>query len=294
MFIPEWIPTALTEPIARVGVPVIGFSENYSFVAGTACIIAPGLAITASHVIEDCFNRIDGQPPKTGETSKANIVTFTAGEPGHPYVPLRVHRAFYTDVTDIALLFLTPSSAKFSAFEWPRPHLRLLPPRVGSNIRAFGYPKSKIEIVDARNHIKLAGRVTTGIVQEIHHRQRDAGMLKFPCYRTNARFEGGMSGGPVLDDSGAICGLVVAGLPPDAPDVEHYSHALTLWPMLSIVLDLPRQGYAKQARYPLFDLASLGGLKTGGLECVRTQAAPNGAWAVSCTYVFSELDTPLS
>ena len=38
-------------------------------------------------------------------------------------------------------------------------------------------------------------------------------MLAFPCYEINARFDPGMSGGLVVDELGAVCGLVCSTLP---------------------------------------------------------------------------------
>ena len=37
-------------------------------------------------------------------------------------------------------------------------------------------------------------------------------MLPFPCYHVGARFDAGMSGGPVFDEYGSLCGLVCASL----------------------------------------------------------------------------------
>lgn len=36
-------------------------------------------------------------------------------------------------------------------------------------------------------------------------------MLQFPCFRTNARFKPGMSGGPVLGENGKIIGIICSG-----------------------------------------------------------------------------------
>ena len=51
---------------------------------------------------------------------------------------------------------------------------------------------------------------SVGVVREIHDWRRDKVNLPFPCYRVGARFDAGMSGGPVFDEYGSLCGLVCA------------------------------------------------------------------------------------
>jgi hypothetical protein len=46
----------------------------------------------------------------------------------------------------------------------------------------------------------------TGKVQEVHDERRDSGRLSFPCFRTNARYDPAMSGGPVFAEDGHLCG----------------------------------------------------------------------------------------
>jgi hypothetical protein len=63
-----------------------------------------------------------------------------------------------------------------------------------------------------------------------------------------------MSGGPVFNSSGHSCGLVCSGLAPIAPEDEHASYAVALWPAMAIPIELNRPGYPPEVRYPAFDL----------------------------------------
>lgn len=81
---------------------------------------------------------------------------------------------------------------------------------------AFGYCESQIEVtegVEGTHHIVLNDVPTTSIgkVGQIFAERRDSSMLTFPCFEVYARFAQGMSGGLVIDEDGALCGLVCAG-----------------------------------------------------------------------------------
>jgi hypothetical protein len=77
--------------------------------------------------------------------------------------------------------------------------------------------------------------VSTGTIRKIYSWTRDSFFMPFPCYQVSARFDAGMSGGPVFDESGAICGLVCSGhKPADDEDGEPISYASTLWPLFQL------------------------------------------------------------
>jgi hypothetical protein len=166
-----------------------------------------------------------------------------------------VTRFWSSDISDIVLLRLTPYSVGATDYRFRHLTLDLLPPDVGERITAFGYHENEV-VSPGEKMVTLRQRAATshGQVVEIHHEFRDKGFLRFPCFRTNARFEGGMSGGPVFNSSRQLCGLVCSGLPPFTTDGEHTSYAVSLWPAMAIPIDLSRVGYPPDARYPLFDL----------------------------------------
>lgn len=85
--------------------------------------------------------------------------------------------------------------------------------------------------------IARKGSTSVGTVVEIHDERRDNFSITWPCFRVNARFDGGMSGGPVFNEAGELCGLVCACMPPGEPGGDHVSYVTSLWPMLAIELD---------------------------------------------------------
>jgi hypothetical protein len=113
-----------------------------------------------------------------------------------------------------------------------------MPPAVGERISAFGYPKTDVDASQGALNITLNPYTSVGEVTEIFPVKRDSGLLRFPCYSTNARFEHGMSGGPIFNDDGNVCGIICDGLPHEE-GVDDHSHGSTLWPLSGFLVDLP-------------------------------------------------------
>jgi hypothetical protein len=149
----------------------------------------------------------------------------------------------------------------------------MVPPPVGQTVVAFGYRKGEITVTegsDGVHHIKLNDRATTsmGTIRQVYPFGRDAVMLPFPCFEIEARFEPGMSGGLVVDESGRLCGLICASLQHNDPDVPPISYAASLSPMLRTVISTNRGGdrYPKGVSHPVIDLAIDGFIKVVDLH----------------------------
>jgi len=69
-----------------------------------------------------------------------------------------------------------------------------------------------------------------------------------------------MSGGPVFNEAGHLCGLICSSLPATNPGEEHASYAASLWAAMAIVIRLDRRGHPSGTRYPLLELARDGTL----------------------------------
>lgn len=65
-----------------------------------------------------------------------------------------------------------------------------------------------------------------------------------------------MSGGPVFNDDGEVCGIICSSLPADEECNEHISYVTTLWPLMGMKIDANRDGdYPNNVVYPVLDLA---------------------------------------
>jgi Trypsin-like peptidase domain len=121
-----------------------------------------------------------------------------------------IDKIWTSSITDAAFLRLRPMSEECQNHEWRLPRLSLLPPPVGSEVHCFGYPHSKATLTDTNGNsvsIRLEQSPTTskGTVIAVFNERRDSFQFPFACFQTDARFDGGMSGGPVFS-GGYLCG----------------------------------------------------------------------------------------
>jgi hypothetical protein len=263
------------DPISEIAMRVVIERSDWQLeVIGTATLIAGHLAITARHVLEHAIRTYGANHASGGIEVNAFELKLYQVLPGPIYRIWRVVSAWPCD-TDIAILHLglDRSSLPVEAIEWKQPRLRVLPPPVGQTIVAFGYRETAISVEErdgGQHHIELNDRPTTSIgkITQVFPTGRDRVMLPFPCFEIEARFDPGMSGGIVIDEQGALCGLICASLQQSDPDAAPVSYVASLWPMLKTVISVDRgERYPKGLSYPLMDAA-----KDGLISVVDLQA----------------------
>jgi hypothetical protein len=260
--------------IGEVSIPILGHSfEGAIWASGTAVVIAPSLAMTARHVVDDYLNRFGCSDSGDGTLDpKFRLLSYIALQGGEGLITLAVGRIWHHPALDIALLELLYNETLPKNHRWNLPKLALSPPRRGSAIAVFGYPSSSIELPQSESVLptwQMHPRISTGTVQEIHPQCRDTCLLPFPCFRTNARFDGGTSGAPVFNEDGDVCGIVCSSMPPMQEEDGHVSYASLLWPAMGISIDLPWSKYPAGYKYPLYELASAGHISTQSLDRVQ-------------------------
>jgi hypothetical protein len=212
VFVDSPLPSPINEIVVQITSAVDG-EDHYA--SGTGVIIAPYLALAARHVLEEHWGRHHGGSlPLTGEAT-TRFSFLLAQQIGNELNLWTVTRVWVSNLTDIVLLRLTPHSTGAAAYAFRALPIDVVPPRVGERVFAFGYSDSATEVV-APKELKISHRpiTTHGDVIEVHHQQRDPVKMPFPCFRTNARFDGGMSGGPVFNQAGHLCGLICSSYPP--------------------------------------------------------------------------------
>jgi len=148
--------------------------------------------------------------------------------------------------------------------------MTMLPPPVGSEVRAFGYHACSAAVGDQTVTIDWGASTSIGRVIEIHPERRDSSSLAWPCFRTDARYDGGMSGAPVFDQNNHLCGLVSTSMPPFEDGESYVSYVTLLWPMLAIEIDILRAHHAP-GLYPALELARDGMIAAEHWEKVAIQ-----------------------
>jgi hypothetical protein len=262
--IPDFRNTEPTSVINKVSAHLVVFPDAMNaYQSGSCCRIARSLYLTAAHVVTDWVARF-------GETTE---IWAVHAETGPKYSIWSVDCAWLNPLSDLALLHAKPlNDIAATDKEWPSLALDLAPPVVGERIVGFGHHSPTYNITmgqDGVRHIEVMspGAATVGEVREVHYERRD-GRLNFPCYRVNARFDGGMSGGPVLNDRGRVCGVICSNLPPLNEREEHASYATTLWPLMATQLTIGTNGQECEP-YSLIELARRGIIQAHDHEHVQ-------------------------
>ena len=148
-------------------------TETESVFSGTGFFVAPNRLVTNNHVVKDCRKLIE--------------IRF-ADEPSRPAT---AYINAQDDTNDLALLHteLTPPSvASFG-----------LPPRLGERVATYGFPYSDILSPD--------GNFTLGDVTARTGMKDDS---RF--FQVSVPIQPGNSGGPLLDMSGNVVGIITAQL----------------------------------------------------------------------------------
>jgi hypothetical protein len=261
--------TDLSSVITEFVLAVTAVKDGKYYPCGTAIMIAPRIALTARHVIESCLNQIeDKQTASVGNVNGSFSLQFAQIQEGKTGALWFTIRVYYHTKSDIAIFLLTPFSEAANNYKGDKfPLIELLPPTVGSRIFGFGYHSQ--EMVEAEMTWNVNPSTTSGQVLEVFVERRDEGLLNFPCYRTNAKFAPGMSGGPIFNERGCLCGLMSSNLPPINDGEEDASFIATLWPMLAIPVDFNRVNMAQGVSYPVYELIKDGFIKAREKEKIR-------------------------
>ncbi len=281
----RFVGTPLDSPITKIGLPLIAVNERReAFIWGSACLIAPWLGMTAAHVVHGYSRGIEGKEPPPGYSErKYELVTIVITDQGKTTLPLFVGRVWTNDASDIAVFELAPGGPMNLDRVWEVPVLDLHPPRIGERVSAFGYPRSSVSATsEGAFEARTDATTSAGIVTAVHETRRDRGLLKYPCFEADARFDPGMSGGPVLNERGHVCGVIASGLSEGDEGTDHRSAAWSLWPMMGLMVNFDwKDRHPTGGHFSMHEFAEAK-MDTRGLEDVSVSANSDGTATVSC------------
>ncbi|MGA1859173.1 serine protease [Azospirillum sp. 11R-A] len=208
-----------------------------------------GLCMTARHVIEEGVQAPDGISYKDlDEKEDGYFGALYISSEEHPENPdhilggfLPMDKVYFCNGLDIALfkLKLPVNELTGEMLRFPLHQLRLSLPGVGEPFFSLGYrtmdwQKGMVENGYDVSHKYSASR---GQVEELHAGGRDRSMLPYPCFRTSARLDGGMSGGPLVDNFGRVFGVVCSSFG-TASDDGYISYASLIGPAMAMTLEV--------------------------------------------------------
>lgn len=102
-------------------------------------------------------------------------------------------------------------------------------------------------------------------------------------FMVNARFDGGMSGGPIFSDSGNLCGIISTNFSLHEQGQECISYGATLWPIMGTPLDIDMRTGLQCERYCFVDLAKQGVIRIEDVAAISATLL-SGSPDFSATY----------
>jgi hypothetical protein len=279
--IPSFTPTPHGSPITEFALSITSLRDDDEFAQGTAVLVGPNLALTARHVVDDYWQRYEGTTLKSGPG--AGSFSLQAMQMCGPRNDLAIWNITKYWVTgeggpDMAVLQLTPTSAIAAKYSSHGVTMNLIPPAIGTRISCFGYTDTLVEpgVVDGEpgSIFRRAGHTSTGEILDVYPQRRDRATMPYPSLHTNARFDGSMSGGPVFNESGEMCGLICSSYPPSSTDEPHASFVALLWTLMTIPVSVARTDDRASSMYPFWELARDGVVQARNWDRVTVTPSP--------------------
>jgi S1-C subfamily serine protease len=235
-------------PLQRWVVPVLPLHQP-EVSTGSAFFVAPGLAITAGHVVVDDA-RDDG----------ATQILYLSDDPLGGTEPwgglIAVRSVNYNTGHDLAVVTLRWGTIDGQPLPVDTYRLTVDPPPIGDPVFAFGY--TSVDVRRELDQVKLDQKVTAvrGVIEELLPEGRDRLLVRYPAARGDFPSPGGMSGGPVLDQRGRVFGVVSRSMKPSDEIESWTSYASLIEPVLDLPFDWTVEGSERQTT--LRELAKLG------------------------------------
>lgn len=220
-------------PAMQVAMVLIAEHDGELRFVGTGFAVAPGLAVTAQHVIEDCATYQEKRDGYRRQGSQFSLSAIQLHE-GKMY-QWSVEAMYGSTAADIAFLQLSRPSWWGDGPDQVKPgiaRLNLNPPNIGDELRIFGFLGSQVEDgVFVVSPSECACRV-----------RRVDRRLSFlsPHWRieVEGEIEHGMSGGPCFESNWDVVGVNSSGWRGD----NMPAYVAPLWPAMKLEIDLFKSG----------------------------------------------------
>lgn len=224
----------------------ISFSDGAShYVEGSAVVVAPGVALCATHVIR----------PRLQELIAGTTGAMCQGLASHGVLLWHIRKVTEVPSTDITILGLELASAFPPENLFLQAMLTTRTPKIGEELLICGFRASAPAFpVKAGEPIETTGevRISRGPVTNRFPHGRDSSMVPWPVIEVACPVRGGMSGGPVFDESGHLIGLVCSSL--DISEDEGVTYVSLLWRAMTAQFE---SGWLKGVLPPLASLLEL-------------------------------------
>jgi hypothetical protein len=260
------LPQPAKFPIRAVALQLVAVRGQVTDPLGSAVLIAPRLALTARHNLDEYSKDFDGRPLQDGVPLGFNIHAFQVFDDGQIHWDVvNTMNAIFADLTLLSLAPLRDEPRSEMRFVTP---MDLVPPKLDDQVLVLGYHSGTAEMPDEKTlHLHSKAEMPHGPVREVFMEGR-GGQLVHPCFHVACLLEGGMSGCPAFNTSGRLCGVAYAGAKASEGSEETAYFSL-LWPAMGLSLGWEYAGWPPGT--PLLDLARAGVIEARGNEHVALE-----------------------
>lgn len=194
-------------------------------VEGSAVLVAPGVALCATHVIE----------PHVLRLLAAEAGAVCVGVTSHGLQIWRFRKITHVPNTDLTILGLELASALPPHNTFFQAAISTRTPVEGEELLICGF-RAPQAVEDARG-IEIRGelRLSKGPVSARYPRGRDRAMIPWPSVEVACPALGGMSGGPIFDSNGLLIGLLCSSM--DFAEGGGTSNISMIWPALATTIE---------------------------------------------------------
>lgn len=206
-------------------VSIAGYFDDKLISIGSGVMIAPGVALTATHVFDEF--------PLSG--SGPVLITFLPDGAGRAWLPTsRVTSSSASEffmhdrevISDLTIVSCSLNSNAHAIHPLSLASMEICLPLVGQRLWAVGFRHREIN----DDITAVSPLITSGLVTACYPHGRGERM-KSPCVEVDMEALGGMSGGPVFNEDGRLIGIVSSSFD-DGP-----SYITLIWDSLRISID---------------------------------------------------------
>ena len=240
--------------------------EGEAEAAGTATILRTPFALTAKHVFTELQRRFGEYPAPDGAAVPFTLRAFQHRQDGSGSV--YAVKTVTADEGDLAVLTMSRVIAGSNP-PWPTQRYSMDIPEVGSDVLGFGFSDAhhSLDVEANTETLKVDHSLSSG--QVLHVFPEGVAHMTYPCFVVNARFEDNMSGGPVFNSSGEVCGIISSSFN------ENTSIVASIWPMMGLRVERVFDDVNKTS-WLFHDIAAMGGLLVAGWDRVGLVLEGNG------------------
>ena len=183
-------------------VAIAGYFDNKLISIGSGIMIAPGVALTATHVLDEF--------PRSG--SGPLLLTFLPDGAGRAWLPTSTvtfsgASEFYGGarkvISDLTIVSCGLNSIAHTNHPLSLAHIELCLPLVGQRLWAVGFRHGEID----GDETAVSPLFSSGLVTASYPHGRGERM-RSPCVEVAMEALGGMSGGPVFNKEGRLIGIM--------------------------------------------------------------------------------------